>query len=132
MPGHTAPGERRSFDARMTTQVQADQPLPGVVGLGAFGFPLHPAGKASAERGQHLTSVKVPVLFLQGQRDALANIGLMTTLARELGPPATLHVLSDADHSFHVPVRSGRTDAQVLAEACDTMADWANRFPLRQ
>jgi len=120
----------KSFGARMTTQVQAGQPLPGVVGLVAFGFPLHPAGKPSAERGQQLTAVKVPILFLQGQRDALADIGMMTTLARELGLQATLHVLPDADHSFHVPVRSGRTDAQVLAEACDTMADWAKRLPL--
>ena len=88
-------------------------------------FPFIPPGSRPSERGQHLAAVNVPMLFLQGERDALADIGMMSTLAQELGPRATLHVLPSADHSFHVPVRSGRTDAQMLAEACEAMADWA-------
>jgi hypothetical protein len=128
LPGIPLLAGGKSFGARMTTQAQADQPLPGVVGLVAFGFPLHPAGKPFPERGQHLAAVNVPMLFLQGERDALADIGMMASLARDLGPRATLHVLPSADHSFHVPVRSGRTDAQMVAKACETMAEWAKRL----
>jgi predicted alpha/beta-hydrolase family hydrolase len=128
LPGIPLLAGGKSFGASMTTQAQADQPLPGVVGLVAFGFPLHPSGKPSAERGQHLAAANVPMLFLQGERDTLADIGMMAALARELGPRATLHILPSADHSFHVPVRSGRTDAQMLGEACDAMAEWAKRL----
>jgi len=114
----------KSFGSCMTTQAQAEQPLPGVLVLVAFGFPLHLAGTPSAERGNHLSAVQVPMLFLQGERDALAEIGMMTNLVRERGPRATLHVSAHADHSLHVPKRTGRTDAEVLAAACRAMADW--------
>ena len=114
----------KSFGARMTTQAQAEHPLPGVVGLVAFGFPLHPAGKLSDERARHLADVRLPMLFLQGDRDALADTGLLLPVIQRLGRRATLHLLSGADHSFHVPRGSGRTDAEVLAEALDTMVDW--------
>jgi predicted alpha/beta-hydrolase family hydrolase len=112
----------KSFGGRMTSQAQAVQPLDGVRGLAFLGFPLHAPGKASAERGEHLREVHVPMLFLQGSRDDFAKMDLLRPLAAELG--ATLRVFDDADHSFHVPARSGRTDAQVLAELLDVLAGW--------
>lgn len=114
----------KSFGARMTTQAQAERPLPGVIGLVAFGFPLHAAGKPSEERARHLANVRIPTLFLQGDRDALADTGLLVPAIRMLGDLATLHLLQGADHSFHVPARSGRTDAQVMSEALDAMVVW--------
>jgi predicted alpha/beta-hydrolase family hydrolase len=114
----------KSFGGRMTSQAQADSPLPGVHGLVFLGFPLHPAGKPSDERAAHLSDVQVPMLFLQGTRDDLANLGLLRPLIERLGKRATLHVFDDADHSFHVPARSGRTDAQVLEEMLDALVEW--------
>jgi uncharacterized protein len=114
----------KSFGARMTSQAQAEQPLPGVVGLVFFGFPLHPAGKPSDERARHLADVRIPMLFLQGDRDALADTGLLLPVIERLGQRATLHMLAGADHSFRVQRASGRTDAGVLTEALDAMADW--------
>ncbi len=114
----------KSFGARMTTQAQAERPLPGVVGLVAFGFPLHPAGKPSDERARHLVDIRIPMLFLQGDRDALADTGLLIPVIERLGQRATLHLQTGADHSFHVPARSGRTDAEVLAEALGAMVEW--------
>jgi uncharacterized protein len=114
----------RSFGGRMSSQAQAAEPLPGVRGLAFLGFPLHPAGKPSEARAQHLASVSLPMLFLQGTRDALAERGLMQALARRLGPRATIAWAEDADHSFHVPARSGRTDAQVRDELWQRLADW--------
>jgi predicted alpha/beta-hydrolase family hydrolase len=108
----------------MTSQAQAEAPLPNVRGLVFLGFPLHPAKRASVERAQHLAHVRVPMLFLQGARDALAEHDLITQIVAELGDRATLATIPDADHSFHVPARTGRTDAQVLAKLCDTMAAW--------
>jgi predicted alpha/beta-hydrolase family hydrolase len=105
----------------MTSQAQALEPLPGVRGLAFLGFPLHPAGRPSDTRAQHLSRVRVPLLFIQGKRDALAERSLLTALVARLGTLATLSWVDDADHSFHVPARSGRSDAQVrsalLAEA---------------
>lgn len=124
LPGVPLLAGGKSFGARMTTQAQAERPLPGVIGLVAFGFPLHPAGKPSSERARHLAEISLPMLFLQGDRDALADMELMVSLAESLGPGATLHLFSGADHSFHVPVRSGRRDTQVIAEALDIMASW--------
>ena len=114
----------KSFGGRMTSQAQAESPLPGVRGLAFLGFPLHAAGRPSEERGKHLFEVEIPMLFLQGTRDALADVHLMEKLANQLGPRATLKLLSDADHSFHVPARSGRKDAEVRAEALDALAAW--------
>ena len=114
----------KSFGGRMTSQAQAAAPLPGVRGLAFLGFPLHPAGKPSDERAQHLAHVHVPMLFLQGTRDTLASLPLLTPVVERLGATATLAPVQDADHSFHVPVRSGRTDRQALAEVLDTLAAW--------
>jgi uncharacterized protein len=115
----------RSFGGRMTSQAQALSPLPGVRGLAFLGFPLHPAGKPSSDRAKHLTNVKIPMLFLQGTRDNLADLPLLKPVAKGLGPLATLHLVREADHSFHVLARSGRNDREVLAEILDAFAAWA-------
>ena len=114
----------KSFGARMTSQAQAASPLPGVIGLAFLGFPLHPAGKPSDERAKHLFEVQVPMLFLQGTRDELASLQLLQPLVEALGARATLALFQDADHSFHVPARAGRKDAQVRAEMLDAFAEW--------
>ena len=114
----------KSFGGRMTSQAQAAAPLPGVRGLAFLGFPLHPAGKPSAERGKHLFDVKVPMLFLQGTRDTLAALDQLEPLCSALGKRATLKLFVDADHSFQVPARSGRTDAQVRSDMLDTLVKW--------
>jgi predicted alpha/beta-hydrolase family hydrolase len=114
----------RSFGGRMTSQAQAIEPLPGVKGLAFIGFPLHPAGKPSAERAEHLLQVKIPMLFLQGTRDELAKLKLLKPLIKRLGARATLKLLQDADHSFHVPARTGRKDPEVRAEMLDALATW--------
>jgi predicted alpha/beta-hydrolase family hydrolase len=114
----------KSFGGRMTSQTQAETPLPAVLGLIFLGFPLHPANRPSSDRAQHLAVVRVPMLFLQGTRDALAEPDLIAGVAATPGTRATLITVADADHSFHVPARSGRTDAQVLGELCDVMAAW--------
>ncbi len=111
----------------MTTQAQAAGPLAGIRGIVLVGFPLHPAGKPSTERANHLSEVDIPMLFLQGTRDTLADLALMRQVTGKLGSRATLHVLESADHSFHVPVRSGRDDEQVRDELLDTMAEWMKR-----
>jgi hypothetical protein len=114
----------KSFGGRMTSQAQAAAPLPGVRGLAFLGFPLHPAGKPSDERARHLSDVRVPMLFLQGSRDALADLNLLRPVVERLGDYATLRVFDDADHSFHVPARSGRRDADVRRELLDALAAW--------
>jgi len=114
----------RSFGGRMTSQAQAIKPLPGVKGLAFIGFPLHPAGKPSGQRAEHLREVKIPMLFLQGTRDELAKLELLQPLIDQLGARATLKLLQDADHSFHVPARTGRNDAEVRAEMLDAFATW--------
>jgi predicted alpha/beta-hydrolase family hydrolase len=114
----------KSYGGRMSTQAQAAEPLPGVKGLVLVGFPLHPAGKPSIERAAHLAGVKLPMLFLQGTRDALADLDLITQTTASLGKKASLHIVHGADHAFHVLVRSGRTDAQVRDELLDAMAAW--------
>jgi predicted alpha/beta-hydrolase family hydrolase len=116
----------KSFGGRMTSQAQAESPLPGVRGLVFLGFPLHPAGKPAGERGRHLFDVEVPMLFLQGTRDALAALDQIEPLCAALGPRATLRLLQDADHSFRLPARSGRKDAQVMHELLDALAAWVD------
>jgi uncharacterized protein len=116
----------KSFGGRMTSQAQATEPLPGVRGLAFLGFPLHPAKQPSRERGKHLSDVTIPMLFLQGTRDALAELGEIEPLCRALGERATLRLYRDADHSFHVPARSGRTDAEVMNEMLDALVAWVD------
>lgn len=116
----------KSFGGRMTSQAQAAAPLPGVRGLVFLGFPLHAAGRPSAERAGHLFDVQVPMLFLQGTRDTLASLDELQPLCRKLGRRATLKLFAEADHSFHVPARSGRKDAEVFGELLDTLADWVS------
>lgn len=114
----------RSFGGRMTSQAQAASPLGGVRGLAFLAFPLHPAGRPSIERGEHLARVEIPMLFLQGTRDELASLELLQAQVAQLGDRATLKLLPDADHSFHVPARTGRKDADVRADALAAMVSW--------
>ncbi len=114
----------KSFGGRMTSQAQAASPLPGVRGLVFVGFPLHPTGKPGVERAAHLSDVNVPMLFLQGTRDELAELSLLEGVVKELGARATLHLFDDADHSFHVPARTGKKDPEVRGEMADAMAAW--------
>jgi predicted alpha/beta-hydrolase family hydrolase len=114
----------KSFGGRMTSQAQAAQPLGGVRGLVFFGFPLHPAGKPSDERAAHLADVKIPMLFLQGTRDDLATLEWLQPVVKRLGARATLELFEDADHSFHVPARTGRRDPEVRAQVLDALARW--------
>jgi hypothetical protein len=106
----------RSFGGRMTSQAQADEPLPGVRGLAFLGFPLHPAGKPGTERAEHLARVDVPMLFVSGDRDALAELDLLRPVVAGLGDRATLHVVEGADHSFRVAAKE--------AAAIETLAAW--------
>lgn len=115
----------KSFGARMTSQAQALEPLPGVSGLAFIGFPLHPAGKPAVDRADHLQQLGIPMLFLQGTRDALADLELLEPVVKKLGSLATMERFEDADHSFHVRARSGQTDAQVMFAMLDTFAAWA-------
>ena len=118
----------KSFGGRMTSQAQAAAPLPGVCGLVFLGFPLHPAKRPSSDRARHLADVQVPMLFLQGTRDALAERDQLEPVCTALGTRATLRLFADADHSFHVPARTGRKDAEVRAELLDVAAEWIKRL----
>jgi predicted alpha/beta-hydrolase family hydrolase len=121
----------RSFGGRMTSQAQAAAPLSGVEGLVFFGFPLHPAGKPSDDRAAHLADIKIPMLFLQGTKDKLAELVLLKPVVERLGPEAALHLVRDADHSFHVPARSGRNDREVLSEILDALVRWVGAVERR-
>jgi predicted alpha/beta-hydrolase family hydrolase len=114
----------RSFGGRMSSQAQAQSPLPGVLGLAFLGFPLHPAKRPSDERAQHLSDVAVPLLFLQGDRDELADLSLLQALIGRLGPRATLKLIPNANHSYRVPARSGRSESQIILELVQTLHDW--------
>jgi predicted alpha/beta-hydrolase family hydrolase len=118
----------KSFGGRMTSGAQAQAPLDGVRGLVFLGFPLHPAGRPGTARAAHLDRVSVPMLFLQGTRDPLAGLDLLRSVCDHLGARATLHVVEGADHSFAVLKRSGRTNAEVLAELASTIAEWTTRI----
>jgi predicted alpha/beta-hydrolase family hydrolase len=117
----------KSFGGRMTSQAQAAAPLDGARGLAFLGFPLHPAGKPSSDRAKHLADVKVPMLFLQGTRDTLADLAMLKPMVAGLGKRATLRLFDEADHSFHVPARSGRKDPDVRREMLDAFAAWAEK-----
>ncbi len=114
----------KSFGGRMTSQAQASAPLDHIRGLVFFGFPLHPAGRPSLERADHLAAVTVPMLFFQGTRDALAPPPRIATVVEDLGDAATLVSVKGADHTFHVPKRSGQTDTEVLDLMLDRMTAW--------
>jgi predicted alpha/beta-hydrolase family hydrolase len=114
----------KSFGGRMTSQAQAASALPGVRGLAFLGFPLHPAGRPSDERAAHLFAIEVPMLFLQGTRDGLADLGLLQRLIERLGACASLQLFEQADHSFRVPARAGRTEADIRREMMDALAAW--------
>jgi predicted alpha/beta-hydrolase family hydrolase len=114
----------KSFGGRMTSQAQAAAPLAGVRGLAFLGFPLHPAGKPSDTRAKHLFDVDIPMLFIQGTRDKLAELPLLEPIVKRLGKSASLHLVQEADHSFHVPVRSGRNDRDAMSEVLDALSAW--------
>lgn len=114
----------KSFGGRMTSQAEAAEALPGVRGLVFLGFPLHEAGKPASDRGKHLAEITLPMLFIQGTRDPMAESERIHALATSLGPKARLVEIVDADHSFHVPKRSGRTDDDALTEAANAVSEW--------
>ncbi len=114
----------KSMGGRMTSSTLAKEGIACVRGLVFFGFPLHAPGKDSSERGDHLADVRLPMLFLQGTRDKLAKLDLLRPLVEGLEPPGDMHVVEDADHGFHVPKRSGRTDDEVLVELSATVSEW--------
>jgi hypothetical protein len=118
----------RSFGGRMTSQAHAQAPLAGVRGLVFLAFPLHPAGRPGTDRAAHLRDIEIPMLFIQGTRDELADFELLRPLVQSLGARTTLHVLENADHSFHVPARSGRGDADVRDDARDAVCAWLDRL----
>jgi len=124
LPGVPLIAGGKSFGGRMTSQAQAMAPLEGVRGLAFVGFPLHPAGKPSTERAEHLAKIDIPMLFLQGTRDSLAEAALIESVVKRLGSRARLHLTEGADHSFHVLARSGRKDEEVMRENLDAFADW--------
>ena len=121
----------KSFGGRMTSQAQAASPLPGVRGIAFLGFPLHAPGRPSDERGNHLFDVKIPMLFMQGSRDEFADLELLQPLVKQLGARATLKLFPDADHSFHVPARTGRKDTDVRAEMLDVLVGWIDMITRR-
>ncbi len=123
-PGLPLVAGGKSFGGRMTSQAQAAAPLAGGRGLAFLGFPLHPAGKPSEQRATHLYDIRIPMLFMQGTRDNLAQLPLMEHLTQALGTRASLKLFEHADHSFHVSVRSGRNDRDVMREVLDVLAAW--------
>ncbi|WP_315783238.1 MULTISPECIES: alpha/beta family hydrolase [unclassified Bradyrhizobium] len=130
-PGLPLVAGGKSFGARMTSQAQSAAPLPGVTGLAFLGFPLHPAGKPSIMRADHLAPIEVPMLFLQGTRDKLAEMELLAPVVKRLGPRATVHWIDQADHAFHVPARSGRNDQAVMEDLTEAFAAWLETLEAR-
>ena len=117
----------KSMGGRMTSLAAAEQPLDGVRGLLFFGFPLHAAGRPGAERGQHLLDIKIPLLFLQGSRDALADLKLLKPLCARIGKRAELYVADGGDHSFHMLKSAGRSDDDVLDELVEKVVEWMKK-----
>jgi len=116
----------KSMGGRMTSQAAAKGPLQGVRGLVFYGFPLHPPNRPGTKRAEHLDKVTVPMLFLQGTRDTFADLNLLRPICKKLEARATLHVIENADHSFHMPKSSGRSDTEVLQELVETTVSWAD------
>jgi uncharacterized protein len=127
LPGLPLIAGGKSFGGRMSSQAEAAAPMPALAGLAFLGFPLHQPGQPSLQRAAHLLKVRLPMLFLQGTRDRLAEIELVETVIRQLGDRATLRILEGADHSFAVPARSGRTAAEVMQEMLDGLVAWADQ-----
>ena len=127
-PGVTLVAGGKSFGGRMTSQAQSKAPLPNVKGLAFLGFPLHADKKPSTERAEHLAHVAIPMLFLQGTRDGLADLSLLRPVVAGLGATATLHEIEGGDHSFAVLKKSGRTNDEALAEVLDTLAAWIDKL----
>ena len=125
-PGLPLVAGGKSMGGRMTSHAAAAQALEGVLGLAFFGFPLHAPGRDSDQRGMHLGDVRLPMLFLQGTRDKLANLDILTPLLQAVEPQPTLHVVDGADHGFHMLKRSGRSDDEVMDEMCDLLATWVS------
>ena len=121
----------KSMGGRMTSQAAAEGQLGGVAGLAFFGFPLHPPNRPGTKRADHLAKVTLPMLFLQGTRDAFAGLELLRPILARLGSRATLHVIDGADHSFHVPKKSGKTDTDILTELTETTSSWSDKFSAR-
>jgi predicted alpha/beta-hydrolase family hydrolase len=130
-PGLALVAGGKSFGGRMTSQAAAASPMPGLRGIGFLGFPLHPPGRPSLDRAEHLRNVRVPMLFLQGTRDRLADVALMAEAARQLGDRATLRLLEGADHSFHAPGRNAHSDAEIQREMLDAFAVWVENAAAR-
>src|SRR5437763_3099400 len=118
----------KSMGGRMTSQAAAQGLLAGVKGLVFFGFPLHPPNRPGTKRADHLAKVSLPMLFLQGTRDTLADLALLGPLCEKLGTRATLHIIPEADHSFHVLKKAGKTDVEVMKELAQTTAAWADKL----
>lgn len=127
-PGLTLLAGGKSMGGRMTSQAAAENLLSGVKGIVFFGFPLHPPNRPGTKRAEHLAKVSVPMLFLQGTRDTLADLTLLRPVCAKLGARATLHIIPEADHSFHVLKKSGKTDAEVMTEMAQTIAAWATKL----
>jgi len=127
-PGLKLVAGGKSFGGRMTSQAQSKAPLPDVKGLAFLGFPLHAAKKPSSERAEHLASIAIPMLFLQGTRDGLADLGYLKPVVEKLGPKATLHEVEGGDHSFAILKKSGRTNEEALTEVLDTLAAWTDQL----
>ena len=127
LPGVPLLAGGKSMGGRMTSQAQAESPLPGVQSLVFLGFPLHPPGRPATERADHLAQVQTPMLFLQGTRDDFAELELIRGVTSSLGQRATLHLIDDADHGFHVPKRTGRTDAEVIEELAEQVSQWGRK-----
>jgi len=128
-PGLPLVAGGKSMGGRMTSQTAARGMLGGVRGLVFFGFPLHPPKRPGIKRAEHLADVRVPMLFLQGKRDEFAELSLLRPIIQKLGPLATLETIEDADHSFHVPKRSGKTDAEVLTSLVERTIAWEKMIP---
>jgi hypothetical protein len=129
VPGVKLVAGGKSFGGRMTSQAAAKAPLPGVAGLVFLGFPLHAPKRPDDKRAAHLAGVTVPMLFLQGTRDDLADLALLAPICKALGTRATLHVVQGGDHSFKVLKRDGRTEGEVMEELAATIADWTVAIP---
>jgi len=127
-PGLPLVAGGKSMGGRMTSQAAAQNLLGPVRGLVFFGFPLHPPNRPGTKRAEHLAKVSIPMLFLQGTRDTLADLTRLRPICADLGSRAALHIIPEADHSFHVPKKSGKTDAEVMTELAQTTAAWANRL----
>jgi len=128
-PGLPVLAGGKSMGGRMTSQAAAEGQLQGVRGIVFYGFPLHPPNKPAVKRGDHLAKVRIPMLFLQGTRDELAELELLRPITGNLGPLATLQMIEGADHSFHVLKKSGTTDAEVLRGLAEATAKWADALP---